>query len=102
MGLLAAIGLAILPGVTELFPISSLGHAVIVPAILHMNVDLRSPEFLPFLVVMHFGTAVALLLYFWRDWLGFAMAVLAFRDPRGAAERRLFWLVCVATVPAVV
>jgi undecaprenyl-diphosphatase len=51
---------------------------------------------------MHFGTAVALLLYFWRDWLGFAMAVLAFRDPRGAGERRLFWLVCVATVPAVV
>ncbi len=75
MGLLAAIELAILQGVTELFPISSLGHAVIVPAILSMNVDLRSPEFLPFLVVMHFGTAVALLLYFWRDWLGFAMGV---------------------------
>jgi undecaprenyl-diphosphatase len=102
MGLLAAIGLAILQGVTELFPISSLGHAVIVPAVLGMNVDLRSPEFLPFLVVMHFGTAVALLIYFWRDWVGFAMGVLAFRNPRGAAERRLFALVCLATVPAVV
>jgi undecaprenyl-diphosphatase len=102
MGLLAAIGLAILQGVTELFPISSLGHAVIVPAVLHMNVDLRSPEFLPFLVVMHFGTAVALLLYFWRDWLGFAMAVLAFRSRHGAGARRLLGLVCLATVPAVV
>jgi undecaprenyl-diphosphatase len=102
MGFLAAIGLAILQGVTELFPISSLGHAVIVPAVLRMQVDLRSPEFLPFIVVMHFGTAIALLLYFWRDWLGFAMGVLAFRNPRGAGERRLFWLVCLATVPAVV
>ena len=102
MGLLAAIGLAILQGVAELFPISSLGHAVIVPAVLRMHVDLRSPEFLPFLVVMHFGTAVALLLYFWRDWLGFVMGVFAFRNPRGAGERRLFWLVCLATVPAVV
>jgi undecaprenyl-diphosphatase len=102
MGILTAIGLAILQGVTELFPISSLGHAVIVPAVLNMNIDLRSPEFLPFLVVMHFGTAVALLLYFWRDWIGFAMGVLAFRDPRGAGERRLFGLICLATVPAVV
>ena len=102
MGILAAIGLAILQGVTELFPISSLGHAVIVPAVLGMNVDLRSPEFLPFLVVMHFGTAVALLVYFWRDWIGFAGSVLAFRDPHGAGERRLFLLVCLATVPAVV
>jgi len=81
MDILAAIGLAILQGVTELFPISSLGHAVIVPAVLNMNIDLRSPEFLPFLVVMHFGTAVALLVYFWRDWLAIALGIFG-RGPK--------------------
>jgi undecaprenyl-diphosphatase len=92
--------LAFLQGVTELFPVSSLGHAVLLPAVLNWNVDLRSPEFLPFLVAIHFGTAVALLLYFWRDWLGFARAVLNFRDPRGKDERRIALYVCVATIPA--
>jgi undecaprenyl-diphosphatase len=101
MQILEAVLLAILQGVTELFPVSSLGHAVILPAILNMHIDLRSPEFLPFLVVMHCGTAIALLLYFWRDWLSFAWAVLNFRDANSAGERKIFWLVCVATVPAV-
>ncbi len=94
--------LAVLQGVTELFPISSLGHAVLVPALLNWHVDLRSPQFLPFLVAIHFGTAVALLLYFWRDWLGFAMGVVNFRDPAGKDERRIFLYVCIATVPAVI
>jgi undecaprenyl-diphosphatase len=102
MGIIEAVLLAILQGVTELFPVSSLGHAVIIPALLKMSIDLRSPEFLPFLVVMHCGTAIALLLYFWRDWLGFVLAVLNFRDPKTAGERKLFLLVCLATVPAVV
>src|SRR6202035_49011 len=91
--------LAFLQGVTELFPVSSLGHAVLLPAVLNWNVDLRSPEFLPFLVAIHFGTAVALLLYFWRECLGFARAVLNFRDPRGKDERRIALYVCVATIP---
>src|SRR6202034_4602266 len=93
--------LAFLQGVTELFPVSSLGHAVLIPAVLHWNVDLRSPEFLPFLVAIHFGTALALLIYFWRDWLGFARAVIAFRDPASKPGRRVFLLICLATVPAV-
>ena len=93
--------LALLQGVTELFPISSLGHAVLVPAVLHWNIDLRSPQFLPFLVAIHFGTAVALLLYFWRDWLGFARGVISFRDPAGKDERRVALYICLATVPAV-
>jgi undecaprenyl-diphosphatase len=101
MELLTATMLALLQGVTELFPISSLGHAVLVPAVFHWNVDLRSPEFLPFLVAIHFGTAIALLLYFWRDWIGFAQAVISFRDPDTENERRIFWLICAATVPAV-
>ncbi|MGH6671340.1 MAG: undecaprenyl-diphosphate phosphatase [Xanthobacteraceae bacterium] len=102
MELLTATLLALLQGVTELFPVSSLGHAVLVPAILHWNVDLRSPDFLPFLVAIHFGTAVALLLYFWRDWIGFARAVISFRDPVAKVERRVFFLVCAATIPAIV
>src|SRR5579884_3498150 len=64
-----AYALAILQGVTELFPISSLGHTVILPPLLGWPIDQRSPAFLPFVVVLHVGTAAALLLYFWRDWL---------------------------------
>jgi undecaprenyl-diphosphatase len=75
---------------------------VIVPALLHWNVDENAEGFLPFLAVMHLGTAIALLGYFWRDWLGFALSVLKFGDPAGAPDRRLFWRVVVATLPAVV
>jgi undecaprenyl-diphosphatase len=102
MTALEAIVLAIVQGITELFPISSLGHAVILPALLGWNVDENDPGFLPFLVVMHLGTALALLLYFWRTWLEFATAVLIRRGPRAAAERRLLMKVVVATVPAVI
>src|SRR5579863_4960877 len=97
-----AIVLAVVQGVTELFPISSLGHAVILPALLRWPVDENAEGFLPFLAVMHLGTAIALLGYFWRDWVGFAGSVLRWRDPAGEADRRLFWRVVVATIPAVV
>ena len=102
MSWLQAILLAILQGVTELFPVSSLGHAVVVPDLLNWPVDERSEAFLPFLVVMHFGTAVALLLYFWRDWYDFTMAALFNQGVNPAAERRLLLRVVVATVPAVI
>jgi undecaprenyl-diphosphatase len=102
MTALQAMVLAIVQGITELFPISSLGHAVILPAILRWAVDENDPGFLPFLVVMHLGTAVALLIYFWRTWLEFGTAVLIRRGPRAAAERRLLMKVAVATIPAVI
>jgi undecaprenyl-diphosphatase len=102
MTTLQAIVMAILQGVTELFPISSLGHAVILPALLRWPIDEGAPGFLPFLAVMHLGTSVALLAYFWRDWLGFASSVVRFRDPAGSPDRRLFWRVVVATIPAVI
>jgi undecaprenyl-diphosphatase len=102
MTALQAIILAIVQGITELFPISSLGHAVIMPKLLGWNIDQASEDFLPFLVVMHLGTAVALLLYFWRDWFDFLMAVVFRRGPRAAQESRLFWRVVVATIPAVI
>jgi undecaprenyl-diphosphatase len=100
-----ALALAVLQGISELFPISSLGHAVIVPSLLGWPVDQHSPAFLPFVVVLHVGTATALLLYFWRDWLFIAEGLTGFggRSGRSVAEaRRLLLLIVVATVPAVV
>ncbi len=102
---LYAFALAVLQGISELFPISSLGHAVIVPALLGWPIDQHAPSFLPFVVVLHVGTAVALLLYFWRDWLFIAAGLtgLGGVDRDAAAEaRRLFGLIVVATLPAVV
>ncbi len=93
--------LALVQGVTELFPVSSLGHAVILPSLFGWKIQ-DDPNWLPFLVVMHLGTAIALLLYFWRDWFDFGLAVLANRGPRAASERRLFWRVVVATIPVAV
>jgi len=99
---LQAIILAIVQGITELFPISSLAHAVLLPAVLGWKVDEGADGFLPFLVVMHLGTAVALLAYFWRTWLDFGTAILFRRGPRAEGERRIFWRVVVATIPAVI
>lgn len=98
-----AIAIAILQGVTELFPISSLGHAVVVPALIAPGIDLRSPAFLPFLVVLHLGTAVALLAYFWRDWWELFIGIfVGGKDAAGEDRRRLLALIVVATIPAVV
>jgi undecaprenyl-diphosphatase len=103
MDMLHAIAIAILQGATELFPISSLGHAVVVPALFNWPIDQKSPEYLPFLVLLHTGTAAALLLYFWRDWLTLATGVLGLSGPAVAREqRRLFLLIVVATIPAVI
>ncbi len=103
MSALQAIFFAFVQGVTELFPVSSLGHAVVMPALLDWRMDQKAADFLPFLVALHLGTSAALLLYFRRDWLDFLGALFGF-GPKAtrAAERRLFWLVVVATVPAVI
>ena len=86
MSSLQAIILAIVQGITELFPISSLGHAVILPKLLGWPIDENAAGFLPFLVVMHLGTALALLVYFWRDWFDFGMAV-ALHRPGGRPRK---------------
>jgi undecaprenyl-diphosphatase len=99
---LQAIILAIVQGITELFPISSLAHAVLLPAVLGWKVDEAADGFLPFLVVMHLGTALALIAYFWRTWLDFATAIMFRRGPKAQGERRIFWRVVVATIPAVI
>lgn len=103
MNTLQALAVAVLQGETELFPVSSLGHAVILPALLGWNLDQHAPTFLPFLVFLHLGTAVALLAYFWRDWLALGWGVLGVGAPRQTGEsRRLLLLIVVATIPAVV
>lgn len=103
MDALHAMLIAILQGATELFPVSSLGHAVVLPSLVNWAIDQRSPEFLPFLVLLHLGTAIALLAYFWRDWLALALGVLGVPGPERTREsRRVFMLIIVATIPAVV
>lgn len=101
MTLIQSLLVAILQGATELFPVSSLGHAVILPRLLGWAVDQKDPAFLPFLVVLHLGTAVALFIYFWREWVGFATAILG-RGKNVQQERRIFGLICIATLPAVI
>jgi undecaprenyl-diphosphatase len=105
MTFLQAIFFAIVQGVTELFPVSSLGHAVVLPAVLGWHIDQDSPRFLPFLVVLHVGTATALLVYFWRDWLSLVMAVLGRGGTTSktiAEHRHLIVLLVLGTLPAVV
>lgn len=100
---LHALLFAVLQGATELFPVSSLGHAVIVPALLHWPIDQAAPGFLPFLVMLHLGTATALLLYFREEWLGMAAGVLGLRESaENATQRGLVGRLVVATIPAVI
>ncbi len=77
-----AIVLGFLQGVTELFPISSLGHTVLFPTLFGWNalVDAQSkPEsfWLAFVVMLHVGSAIGLLIYFWRDWVEIVRAFFA-------------------------
>lgn len=90
---------AIVQGVTELFPISSVGHAVILPYLANWVKVSQNNQFLPFVVMLHLGTALALLIYFWRDWVRLIGAL--FQSGR-AAEKRLLGLIVVATIPAAI
>lgn len=92
--------LAILQGITELFPVSSLGHAVLVPALLHWPMNRDAPWFLPFIVVLHLGTAAALLMFFWRDWWNILASLVRTRGRPTEPDAKLFWLLVLGTVPA--
>ena len=103
MPVLQLLLIALVQGLTELFPVSSLGHAVLLPAILHLQINEHAPDFLPILVVLHVGTLSALLLYFWREWWGIARGVLRGYRPGDAENyRRLGGLLVLGTLPAVV
>ena len=102
MTALQAIIMAVLQGVTELFPVSSLGHAVILPRLLNWGIDLKAPDWLAYLVVMHLGTSIALFAFFWRDWLSFLRSLISAPDARAKTDRRTFFFVVLATIPAVI
>jgi undecaprenyl-diphosphatase len=100
---LQAMILALLQGVTELFPISSLGHTILLPAVLHWNNVKRSdPSFLAFVVVLHLGTALALIVFYRVEWLAIARALIR-SVIRGRLseerEERIGWRLVVGTIP---
>jgi undecaprenyl-diphosphatase len=111
----AVVGLV--QGVSELFPVSSLGHNVLIPALIggrwarDLNVSKPESPYLAFIVGLHVATAIALLIYFWRDWIrvigGFfsSLGHLAW-PPAGtsrwqlrSADERLAWMIILATIP---
>jgi undecaprenyl-diphosphatase len=106
MSTFQAIVLGVLQGITELFPISSLGHTVIYPNlfgwsdIVSWQSQSESP-WLAFVVMLHVGSAVGLLIYFWRTWVDIVVAffrTLAKRRVETSTER-LAWLIIIATIP---
>ena len=100
MPIVEAILFAILQGVTELFPISSLGHGVIVPDLFHWQMDRNSEAFLPFMVVLHLGTATALLVYFRRDWIDLFRGFFRANGKPDNPQSLLLWQLAVGTLPA--
>ena len=78
--------LAVLQGVSELFPVSSLGHTVLLPALLRWGVDEGSDSFLAFVVVLHLGTALALIVFYREDWIAIVRAFVA--SDRARPDRR--------------
>lgn len=100
MSLLLLICLSVLQGVTELFPVSSLGHTLLAPALLGVRLDRHAPALLPFLVALHLGTALALLLYFRARWIALARGFLGSLRGRHSVDGHLAWGLIVGTIPA--
>jgi undecaprenyl-diphosphatase len=101
----AVVGLV--QGISEMFPVSSLGHNVLIPAIIggswarDLNVSAAESPYLAFVVGLHVATAIALLIYFWRDWVriigGFFTSI---RDREVRTEnQKLAWMIILATIP---
>ncbi len=99
-----AIVLGLVQGVSELFPISSIGHIVILPRLLGWNIHQNAPYFLSFLVAVHLATALVLLGFFWQDWVRIVAGMLrSLRDRELADDNptgKLGWLLVVGTIPA--
>jgi undecaprenyl-diphosphatase len=111
----AVIGL--LQGVTEMFPVSSLGHSVLVPAFLggsweHLVTESststsETSPYLAFIVALHVATAIALIIFFWADWARILAGLARTVRPSLAARRivardadeRLAWLLIIGTIP---
>src|SRR2546426_9733246 len=101
MSLGQALFMGLLQGATELFPVSSLGHAVLLPSLLHWSFKQSDPSFVPFLVLLHLGTAGALLFIYRDQWVaiirGFFTA--AIRGKIESQSERLAMLLVVGTIP---
>jgi len=96
--------MGLLQGASELFPVSSLGHAVLAPSLLHWSFKQSDPSFVPFLVLLHLGTATALLVLYREQWVdiirGFFSAAL--RGQIKTDTERLAMLLLVGTIPAAI
>src|SRR3954451_5144968 len=99
-----AVVLGLLQGFAELFPISSLGHSVILPSLFGWDIHQNDNFFLAFLVATHFATALVLLGFFWRDWVRIVRGLVRSLRIReigpGDSDARLGWLLVVGTSPA--
>ncbi|MFE2062520.1 MULTISPECIES: undecaprenyl-diphosphate phosphatase [unclassified Streptomyces] len=102
-----AVGVGLLQGVTELFPVSSLGHSILIPALLgghwksDLDVSAQDSLYLNELVGLHLATALALVVYFWRDWIrvirGLSTSITQRRIQ--TVDQKLAWLIIMATIP---
>ena len=102
-----ALVVGLFQGVTELFPVSSLGHSVLIPALIggswaqDLNVSRANSPYLAFIVGLHVATAIAMIIYFWRDWLrivgGFFTSIAHRRIE--TADQKLAWMIIFATIP---
>jgi undecaprenyl-diphosphatase len=106
MTYLQAIVIGLLQGATELFPISSLGHSVLVPAWLGWDnlVGGQSADesfYLAFVVGLHVATAIALVIFFWRDWVRIVRGLVSSIAQRRieTPDQRLGWLLVIGTIP---
>jgi undecaprenyl-diphosphatase len=94
--------LAVLQGVSELFPISSLGHTILIPALLRWSVDRAGDSFLAFVVALHLGTALALVVFYWREWVAIVGALVASvvrGRLSGERNEKIGWLLIAGTIP---
>ena len=99
-----AVILGLLQGVSELFPVSSLGHSVILPKLLGWNIHQNDKYFITFLVATHLATALVLLGFFWQDWVRILKGLGRSLRDRGIdpadTDAKLAWLLVIGTIPA--
>jgi undecaprenyl-diphosphatase len=109
--------IGLIQGVTELFPVSSLGHSVLIPALIggswaqDLDVSKAESPYLAYIVGLHVATALAMIIYFWRDWVriigAFFASVKHVAAPEAGTERwqpqttdqKLAWMIVLATIP---
>lgn len=95
--------LSLLQGLTELFPVSSLGNTVIFPGLFGWGDLIANPSFLPLVVALHLGTSIALIIYFWRDWLQVGKTLaqnIKDGEVRRGTDGWVSWLVIIGCIPA--